>query len=213
MAGQVKRYDVDGNQLKTGHHVGSLARTLPHADKRVEALEAHQAEQAQNEDRDLLSKFREAEESVGIPQPLAEAENGLDAAILAMNAAAGERNAAKQMTKEEKLGAAVADALVERGIVSEPPSPVAGDEYDQPLEDDELDYLPDGEYGQAEDGTLLQAKDGVWHPVDLSADADLEEEEPPPEDQWPSYNTSNTNEQFLDLRDNSDDGEELDDAA
>jgi len=56
----VRRYDVDGNPLRTGHHVGSLAHTRPHADERVEAATAYIESQRalDNEDKDLTARFK-----------------------------------------------------------------------------------------------------------------------------------------------------------
>src|SRR4051812_22903726 len=104
MAGQAKRYDVDGQPIRTGHSIGSLVRTRPHSDERVTELNEHVADQRALEPdaKDLTAAFKEAETMVGIAQPLGESENGLNAAILAMSAAAGERVANAKLTPSER---------------------------------------------------------------------------------------------------------------
>jgi hypothetical protein len=202
----VRRYTVDGELIRTGHHIGSLVQTRPHADNRVEALETHIAERKalDNDEKNLVQPFLDAEAQFtgGAAQPLEQAENGLDAAIMAMNDAAGERVAYARLTTTEKraqkTATALADVLAERGIVAEPPSSTESDESD---ESDEPAYDADGFYETA--SGLYEVKDGQWSPVQMAD----EDEEEPPQDQWPNY-TSSGNDQFVDATDNDDDEEE-----
>jgi hypothetical protein len=198
----VKRYDVDGNQLKTGHTIGSRAQHIPvQGDDRVQALRAYQAEQETlaDHEKDLAAPAVEAFDAtaaaVGITHPLAEAGGALDAAIMQSNAAAGARNADAKLTpaqvQAKATATALADVLAERGIVPEPPRPmVAGDEYDQPLEDDEA--FDQGKTGWLEDDGSFIRDDGG----DTVMPAGYDDDEP--EDQWPNY-TSGDAEGFYDL--------------
>src|SRR4051812_2156868 len=115
MAGQakpVRRFDVDGQPIRTGHSIGSLARTHPHSDERVTELTEHVEYQRglSREEKDLTAEFREAEALAGIARPLEESENGLTAALLAMNDAAGERVAHAKLTDSERQARATASA-------------------------------------------------------------------------------------------------------
>jgi hypothetical protein len=215
----VRRYDVDGNEIRTGAAIiGARARNgyQPPGDERIDELKSHIAERSalDNSEKDLTAAFKDAEAAItggSDARPLDAAANGIDQAILQANANAAEHVANSKLTRAElqakATAIALADVLTERGLVSEQGSP----EVDEPdlTEDDEPDFevLADGEYGQAEDGTLMQVVDGRWAPVDLSADADLGEEDPP--DQWRDDGLS-SNEQFIDLT-GDDDGD--DDAA
>ena len=68
MAGQtkpVRRYDADGNQLRTGHTIGSVAHRISSDTEaeRQEGLHAIIAESAgrDNDEKDLTAAFKEAE--------------------------------------------------------------------------------------------------------------------------------------------------------
>jgi len=68
------------------------------------------------------------------------------------------------MTKEQKLGQAVADALIDRGVVPEPPSPDIG-ELD-PMEIDEWDeYEPDEPEAETLHGWFDEVEQ-VWYQTD-----------------------------------------------
>jgi hypothetical protein len=86
--------------------------------------------------------------------------------------------------------------LTERGLVTEPPSPVAGDEYDE-LEPEAMEY-EDGVYTD-ESGAVWQMEAGQWSQVQES-EAGKEE---PPEDQWPNYLPNN--EGHINLTDDEED--------
>jgi hypothetical protein len=203
----VKRYDVDGNQLKTGHTIGSRAQHIPpQGDDRVQALRAYQAEQETlaDHDKDLTAAFREAEDALtgGRQSILAEAESGLDAAILKSHAAAADRLADAKLSpaqlQAKATATALADVLTERGIVPEPPRPMVDtDESDESEEPDFVEQYEDGFYTD-DAGALWQVEGGKWSPAEMAD----EEEEEPPEDQWPNYVANN--EQFADLTDSED---------
>jgi hypothetical protein len=202
-----RRYTADGQLLRTGHQIGSVAHRIERDTSRVYDLNAHIKEQGalDSSDKDLTAEFKAAEAAFagGVPNILGEAQVGLDEAIMQLNANAGERIARSQMTHEQKLGAAVADALVERGIVPEPPTPTAADEYDAvEVDEPEVDQTGDGFYETS--AGLFEVKDGEWSPVQMTDEA---EEEPPPEDMW--RNDSVSNEGFVNMADY--DGEEEDD--
>jgi hypothetical protein len=211
----VPRFDSEGNRLKTGHAIGSLAQQIPlgaEAERR-EALHAHIAESGER-DSDLTAAFKEAEAAFagGRPSVLAEAENAMDAAIKQKNASAGERVAYSRLSPSKRQAQdnanAFADVLEQRGLVAPLPNP-AGDEY---AEDDELEdeQAADGFYETA--SGLYEVKDGVWSPVQMSDET--EDEEEPPEDQWPNYLSTGNNEGFADLTtETDDDTEDYEDAA
>jgi hypothetical protein len=215
-----RRYTSDGQLLRTGHQIGSVAHQIsPDAERdRVQGLNEHTAHQLSldESDKDLTLKFREAFDGLsagaGATNILEEAEGEFTAGIMAGKARAAAVVEDAKLTRSERqakaTAAALADVLTERGLVSEQGSP----EVDEPdlTDDDEPELLADGEYGQAENGQLMQVVDGRWQPVDLSADAELEEEDPP--DAWPNYVANN--EQFVDMADYPEEEEEnLDDAA
>jgi hypothetical protein len=162
------------------------ARGLNDEAERQGGLNEVIAESATLDDaKDLTSKFREAEAAVigGAERPIEDGRNAIDSALLGIKERATTNVAASQMTQEQKFGQAVADALVERGIVPEPPSPVVADEYDErEPEEEQAEFFTD------EAGDIWQRENGQWSLVQSSE----EDDEPEPEDQWPSGYLDNT---------------------
>src|SRR5204862_439363 len=73
------RFDSDGNQLRTGHKIGSAAHRLPESTERVEELNKHIAEQGALDEsaKDLTAQFKEHEAAIigGSERPIEEGRN------------------------------------------------------------------------------------------------------------------------------------------
>jgi hypothetical protein len=208
----VKRFDVDGVELRTGHTIGSRAQHIPvQGDDRVQALRAYQAEQETLDDseKDLAAPAVEAFDAtaaaVGITHPLAEAGGALNEAIMQSNAAAGERNADRQLTTSQRqaqdTATKLADILEQRGLVAPLPNPVATDEQDELEQDDPYDEYVAGWADEETDNEFVRDDEG-----DTLMPADSVEDDEP-EDQWPNY-TSGDAKGFYDLTEADSDDEE-----
>jgi hypothetical protein len=158
------------------------ARGLNDEAERQETLHAHVAESAgrDNDEKDLTAAFKDAEAQIiggAEAHPLMDGRNAIDAAIMQSATDAAERVADSKLSASEKqaqaTAAALADVLTERGLVTESPSPVAADEYDEP-EPDEPEAQDGGSlygwydeseqhwYATDEDGHYLTNPDGSY---------------------------------------------------
>jgi hypothetical protein len=131
--------------------------------ERQEALRQHVHTERETDERDLVAAANEAiaEKTAGLGgDPLT--SEPIDRAIMQSSTLAGQRIEARSLTSEQRIGAAVADALISRGVVPEPPSPTVIDEN---YEDDSGDDEPEEEgvygwYDSAEDTWYATDADG-----------------------------------------------------